>query len=114
MHRKLWKCVWSPEPWKYISGSNFCVVKNGSWDLVDAYNFFGGGSLIRARTGSFGNVFGGVNLGNNKVGQIFFSQKRRSWALVGACNSFFAGHDLGHAQEGLEICQKAQTSKVLK
>ena len=54
-----------------------------------------------------------VNLGN-KVGQIFFSQKRRSWALVGACNFFFVGHDLGYAQEALEICQKAQTSKILK
>ena len=73
-----------------------------------------GGSLIRACTGSFGNVFGGVNLGNNKVGQIFFSQKRRSWTLVGACNFFFVGHDLGYAQEALEICQKAQTSKILK
>ena len=24
------------------------------------------------------------------------------------------GHYLGHAQEALEICQKAQTSKILK
>ena len=52
---------------------------------------FFGGSLIRTCIGSFGNVFGSVNLGNDKVGQIFFSQKRRSWALVGACNSFFCG-----------------------
>ena len=59
-------------------------------------------------------MFGGVKLGNNKVGQIFLGQKRRSWALVGACNFFFVGHDLGHAQEALEICQKAQTSKILK
>ena len=48
-----------------------------------------GGSLIRACTGSFGNVFGDVNLRNNKVGQIFFCQKRRSQALVGACNFLF-------------------------
>ena len=34
-------------------------------------------------------VFGGVNLRNNKVGQIFFSWKRRSWALVDACNFLF-------------------------
>ena len=27
---------------------------------------------------------------------------------------FPVGHDLGHAQEALEICQKAQTSKILK
>ena len=33
---------------------------------------FFGRSLTRACTGSFGNVFGGVNLENNKVGQIFF------------------------------------------
>ena len=26
----------------------------------------------------------------------------------------FVGHDLGHTQEALEICQKAQTSKILK
>ena len=45
--------------------------------LVDACNFLGG-SLIRVCTGSFGNVFGGVNLENNKVGQIFLGQKRRS------------------------------------
>ena len=57
---------------------------------------------------------GGANLGNHKVGQIFFNPKRRSWALVGACNFFFVGHDLGHAQEALEICQNTQTSKILK
>ena len=39
---------------------------------------FLGGSLIRPCTGSFENVFGGVNLGNIKVGQIFLGQKRRS------------------------------------
>ena len=70
-------------------GQIFVLSKNGAWVLVDACNFFGGGSLIRACTGNFGNVFGGVNLRNNKVGQIFFGQKRRSWALVGACNFLF-------------------------
>ena len=94
-------------------GQIFVLSKNGSWVLVDACNFFGG-SLIRTCTGSFGNVFGGVNFGNNKVGQIFSSWKRRSWALVGACNFFFVGHNLGHAQEALDICQKAHTSKILK
>ena len=34
------------------------------------------------------------------MGQIFLSQKR-SWALVGACNFFFVGHDLGYTQEAL-------------
>ena len=52
---------------------------------------FWGGSLIRVCTGSFRNVFGGVNLENNKVGKIFLAQKRRSRALVGACNFFFCG-----------------------
>ena len=37
---------------------------------------FLGGSLIRVCTGSFGNVFGGVNLENNKVGQIFLRQHK--------------------------------------
>ena len=35
------------------------------------------------------------------MGQIFLSQKRRSWALVGACNFFFVGQDLGYTQEAL-------------
>ena len=34
------------------------------------------GSLIRTCTGSFGNVFGGVNLGNHKVGQIFLGSEK--------------------------------------
>ena len=72
-------------------GQIFLLSKNGSWVLVDACNFFWGGSLIRAHTGNFGNVFGGVNLRNNKVGQILFGQKRKSWALVGACNFLFCG-----------------------
>ena len=37
---------------------------------------FLGGSLIRTCTGSFGNVFGGVNLGNHKVGQIFLGSRK--------------------------------------
>ena len=40
-------------------GQIFVLSKDGSWVPVDACNFFlGGGSLIRACTGSFGNVFG--------------------------------------------------------
>ena len=31
-------------------GQLFVLSKNGSWDLVDACNFFGGVSLIRACT----------------------------------------------------------------
>ena len=45
--------------------------------------------LIRAHTGSFANVFGGVTLENIKLGQIFGSSKNGSWALVDACNFFF-------------------------
>ena len=60
-------------------GQIFVLSKDGSWVPVNACNFFlGGGSLIRTCTGSFGNVFRGVNLGNNKIGQIFLGQKRRS------------------------------------
>ena len=58
-------------------GQTFLLSKNGSWVLVDACHFLGG-SLIRTCTGSFGNVFWGVNLENNKVGQFFLGQKRRS------------------------------------
>ena len=47
---------------------------------------FFGGSLIRACTGSFGNVFGALNLGNIKVGQIFVLLKNGAWVLVDACN----------------------------
>ena len=45
--------------------------------------------LIRACTGSFANVFGGTNLENIKLGQIFGSSKNGSWALVDARNFFF-------------------------
>ena len=85
MHRKLWKCVWSLNLGNIKKGQIFVLSKNGSWDLVDACNFFWGGSLITACTKSFGNVFGGVNLGNNKVGQIFFQSEKEvigpSWCL---------------------------------
>ena len=47
---------------------------------------------IRACTGSFGNVFGVLNLGNIKVGQIFVLSKNGSWVLVDACNFFWGGH----------------------
>ena len=72
------------------------------------------GSLIRACTGSFGNVFGGVNLRNNKVGQIFSLRKEGHGPLLVPVTFFFVDHDLRHAQEALEICQKAHTSKILK
>ena len=45
--------------------------------------------LIRACTGSFANVFGGMTLENIKLGQIFGSSKNGSWALVDAHNFFF-------------------------
>ena len=45
--------------------------------------------LIRACTGSFANMFGGVNLKNIKLGQIFGSSNNGSWALVDARNFFF-------------------------
>ena len=53
---------------------------------------FFGGSLIRTCTGSFGNVFGVLNLGNIKVGQIFVLSKNGSWVLVDACNFFGGSH----------------------
>ena len=40
----------------YQSRSNFGVVKNGSWVLVDAHRFFFYGPWIRACTGSFEDV----------------------------------------------------------
>ena len=45
--------------------------------------------LIRAQTGSFANVYGGVRFENIKLGQIFGSSKNGSWALVDARNFFF-------------------------
>ena len=53
---------------------------------------FLGGSLIRACTGSFGNVFGALNLGNIKMGQIFVLLKNGAWVLVDACNFFGGDH----------------------
>ena len=47
---------------------------------------FFGGSLIRACTGHSGSVFGALNLGNIKVGQIFVLLKNGAWVLVDACN----------------------------
>ena len=68
------------------------------WD-----NFLG--SLIRAHTGSFANVFAGTSLLYIKVGQILGLSKNGSWVLVDACRFFFMGHELEHAQEALEMCQ---------
>ena len=68
--------------------------------------------LIRAHTGSFVNVYRGMTLENIKLGQIFGSSKNGSWALVDACNFFFVGHELEHAQEALDMCQNAITSKT--
>ena len=53
---------------------------------------FLGGSLIRACTGSFPNLFGALNLGNINVGQIFVLSKNGAWVLVDACNFFGGGH----------------------
>ena len=69
--------------------------------------------LIRAQTGSFANVLRGVRFKNIKLGQIFDSSKNGAWALVDACNVFFVGHELEHAQEALDMCQNAKTSKTL-
>ena len=68
--------------------------------------------LIRAHTGSFANVYGGVTFENIKLGQIFGSSKNGSWALVDACNFSFVGHELEHAQEALDMCQNAITSET--
>ena len=69
-------------------GQIFGSSKSGSWALVDARNFFFD-LLIRARTGSFVNVYGGATFENIKLGQIFGSSKNGSWALVDARNFFF-------------------------
>ena len=63
-------------------------------------------------TGSFANVYTGATLENIKLGQIFGSSKNGSWALVNACKFFFVGHELEHAQEALDMCQNAKTSKT--
>ena len=57
------------------------------------YNFFRNiffGSLIRAHTGSFANVFEGTSPLYIKVGQILRMSKNGSWALVDA-RHFFCG-----------------------
>ena len=53
---------------------------------------FLGGSLIRTCTGSFGHIFGALDLGNIEVGQIFVLSKNGLWVLVDACNFFHRGH----------------------
>ena len=63
------------------------LSKNGSWVVVDVYQFFWG-SLIRARTGSFANVSTGTSPLYIKVGQIFRLSKNGSWDLVDACRFF--------------------------
>ena len=68
-------------------GHIFGPSKNGSWALVDARNFFFD-LLIRAWTGSFANVFGGVQFKNIKLGHIFGPSKNGSLALVDARNFF--------------------------
>ena len=59
-------------------------------------------------------MFGGINLRNNKVGQFFLVRKGGHGPLLVPVTFFFMGHDLGHAQEALEICQKAHALKILK
>ena len=67
--------------------------------------------LIRACTGSFANVLRGAQFENIKLGQIFDSSKNGAWALVDAHNFFFVGHELEHAQEALDMCQKCKNIK---
>ena len=50
------------------------------------------GSLIRAHTGSFANVFEGTSPLYMKVGQILRLSENGSWALVDALNFFFVGY----------------------
>ena len=64
------------------------VSKNGSWVVVDVYQFFLG-SLIRARTGRFANVSAGTSPLYIKVGQILGFSKNGSWDLVDARRFFF-------------------------
>ena len=54
----------------------------------------------------------GVQFENIKLGQIFDSSKNGAWALVDAYNFFFVGHELEHAQEAVDMCQNAKTSKT--
>ena len=105
MHRKLWRCAkihfWALAYFDEVGHSTKCC------HLV-TINFFGANfsrTLIRACTGSFANVWRGVNLENIKLGQIFGSSKNGSGALVDARNFFFWFINWEHAQEALEMCQ---------
>ena len=42
-----------------------------------------------------------------KVGQICGSSENVSWVVVDVCISFFVGHQLGCAQEALQMCVQA-------
>ena len=69
-------------------GQILLLSKSGSWVPVDTCNFFGTSS-IRACTGSFGNVFGVLNLGDIKVGQNFCVVKKWVMGPSDACNFFW-------------------------
>ena len=80
----------------FLPGQRSDIFGNVSnhWEMV-TYNFFGNiffGSLIRACTGSFANVFEGTSPLYIKVGQILRMSKNGSWALVDARHFFFVGH----------------------
>ena len=47
-------------------------------------------------------------------GSNFLRSKKEVIALVDTCNFFFVGHDLGHTQEALEICQKSTNLENIK
>ena len=88
----------------------FLFTKSGSWVLVGACKFFfGGGSLIRACTGSFENVFRGVNLGNI----IFVLSKSGSWALVDVHNLLMDSKFLLSAPSSSESPLLAMQSPVM-
>ena len=42
-----------------------------------------------------------------KVGQICGLSKNGAWVVVDVCTSFFWGHELGRAQEALQMCPQA-------
>ena len=42
-----------------------------------------------------------------KVGQILGLSKNGAWVAVDFCISFFWGHELGRAQEALQMCVQA-------
>ena len=68
----------------------YCCQKGGHGSQLMPVIIWGG-SLMRACTESFGNVFGALNLGNIKVGQNFVLPKNGSWAPVDACNFLEVG-----------------------